>query len=322
MGFQDRDYYREANYYRQSQDRGHSAIFWIIVINAVIWLLDGMNQGQLSNWFALRVGDFVQPTQWYRFLTAGFCHARQVWHVAGNMLGLFFLGRAIEARYGKREFLFFYLIAVVVGNVYWAGTNYYALYTMRDMLTEVQLYHGLYSTVVGASGAVTAIIILFAMNFPRVMIYIWGLLPLPAFVFGILLVLMDLFGTQNQETNVAHSVHLAGAAFAFLYFITKFRFCYVFGYGNNRVQAWSGNAQAYSNYDPERDYEDDYEDDSYGYAPPSSSAEELQRNEEMRRLQAEVDELLKKISQYGMQSLTPQELERLRTASQKFRTRR
>ena len=326
MGFQDRDYYRESTFGRQNQSQPHSIIFYLIMTNVIIWVLDfTLLNGLLTKLFALRTIDIMQPTQWYRFLTYGFCHSAGVWHILGNMFTLYFLGRSVESRYGGREFLFFYLFATVLGGIYWSGSNYWALESVRDQLTQLELHHASFSSVVGASGAVSAVTILFALNFPRVIILIWGLIPMPAFVLGILIIVMDVAGAQNQNTNIAHSVHLAGAAFALIYYIFKIRFCSVFGHGTPKVRHYeqifsNKRGDAYS--DHRFDYEDDYEDDSYGYAPASKTAEEMRLEEENRKLEEEVDRLLRKISQFGMQSLTPQELEQLRSASQRFKDRR
>lgn len=319
MGFQDRDYYRDSGYQTGSYRQEHSALFYIIVINVVVWLLDSiLLQGQISQWCCLRVADFPHPTHWYRFLTYGFCHdLSSCWHVLGNMLGLFFLGQAVEALYGKREFLFFYLVSILLGGIYWAGSGYLTAVMHANEFSELQLYQLLGTPCVGASGGVTAVVILFAINFPRQMLLIWGIIPMPAFAVGILIVVLDLMGTQNASSNIAHSVHLAGAAFAVLYYLTHFRFCSIFGHGRPRIKPYNPPRR--------REYEDDdydYEDDSYGYASASPSDADLRRDEEFRKLEAEVEVLLKKISEQGMQSLTPQELARLREASQIYRTRR
>jgi len=317
MGFQDRDYYRDSGFETGSYRREHSAIFYIIVINVAVWLLDSMFLGgRISYWCCLRAADFSHPTHWYRFLTYGFCHdLGSCWHVLGNMLGLFFLGRALEALYGKREFLFFYLISILLGGIYWAGSGYLTAVMHASELTDIQMFQTLLTPCVGASGGVTAVVILYAINFPKEMLLIWGIIPMPAFLFGILLVVLDLMGVG--PANIAHSVHLAGVLFAVIYYLLNFRFCSVFGYGRPRVKPY--NPPRTREYDD--DY-DDYEDDSYGYASATPGEADLRRDEEMRKLEAEVEVLLKKISQYGMQSLTPQELARLKEASQIYRTRR
>ncbi|HAA69795.1 MAG TPA: rhomboid family intramembrane serine protease, partial [Planctomycetaceae bacterium] len=42
------------------------------------------------------------------------------------MAGLWFLGRPVETRYGKREFLLFYLLAILLGNVVWSARMYFS----------------------------------------------------------------------------------------------------------------------------------------------------------------------------------------------------
>ncbi|MET8557492.1 rhomboid family intramembrane serine protease [Streptomyces sp. NPDC004959] len=58
----------------------------------------------------------VAEGEWYRLLTAAFLH-QQIWHIAVNMLSLWFLGPAIESMLGRARFLTLYLLAAVGGSV-------------------------------------------------------------------------------------------------------------------------------------------------------------------------------------------------------------
>ena len=50
----------------------------------------------------------VRAGEAWRMVTYAFCHARSdISHLAFNMIGLFMFGRAIERRYGGREFFLF-----------------------------------------------------------------------------------------------------------------------------------------------------------------------------------------------------------------------
>lgn len=325
MGIYDRDYYRETWQSPGRARQEHSAIFYVILLNVIIWLLDAFTNGQMCQRFALRAVDFPQPLHWYRFLTYGFCHSAGVWHILGNMLGLFFLGQYVERKYGKWEFLFFYLVSIFIGGLYWAGTSYVTLLQARETVSAAEIFMRANIPLVGASGGVVAVVILFSLNFPRVMLYIYGIIPVPAFVLGILYVVLDLTGVGPE--NVAHSVHLAGAAFALLYYLAGMRITSLFGSCTPRLHPYSaGNSAPYDTGDRSRggSYQEDdseYEDDSYGYAPASRTPEEVRSEEEFRKLQEDVEGLLKKISESGMQSLTPSELARLREASKKYRSR-
>jgi membrane associated rhomboid family serine protease len=50
-------------------------------------------------------------------LTYGFLHSTEdIAHILINMLVLFMFGREVEARYGKREFLLFYLVGIIAAG--------------------------------------------------------------------------------------------------------------------------------------------------------------------------------------------------------------
>jgi rhomboid family protein len=158
----------------------------------------------LNDWLGLEAGDLLKPWLWWRLLTYGFCHAT-VWHILGNMVGLFFLGAAMEQHYGQKEFLRLYLAMIVFAGVVWAAS--------------VLLFGGNPATsVVGASGAVVGIVVLFALNYPRQTVLLMGVFPMPAWVLGVMVVVGDLFGSLDPKSGqVAFQAHLAGAALAFLY---------------------------------------------------------------------------------------------------------
>jgi membrane associated rhomboid family serine protease len=57
----------------------------------------------------------VASGEWWRMVTAAFLH-EQVWHIAFNMLGLWYLGPPLEAALGRVRFLALYLISGIAGN--------------------------------------------------------------------------------------------------------------------------------------------------------------------------------------------------------------
>jgi membrane associated rhomboid family serine protease len=75
----------------------------------------------------------------------------------------------------------------------------------------------------GASGAIFAVQLAFAVFFPNSIIYIWGILPLraPIMVLGFT-VLGLFFIVTGMGGNVAHATHLAGFAFGWIYFVVSF----------------------------------------------------------------------------------------------------
>jgi membrane associated rhomboid family serine protease len=57
----------------------------------------------------------VAEGQWYRLVTSMFLH-QEVWHIAFNMLGLWWLGGPLEAALGRGRYLALYLISGLAGS--------------------------------------------------------------------------------------------------------------------------------------------------------------------------------------------------------------
>jgi membrane associated rhomboid family serine protease len=293
VGIYDRDYYRQEPSPGFSLRAPHTAIGAIIAINAAIWLVDGFFMPEtlrggrlLSDWMAVRVDTLTHPWLWWEYLTAGFAHSPDgVSHILGNMLVLFFLGRDIEGRYGRQEFLRLYLVILVFANVVW---------TVVNKLTGTPVYVQAY----GASGAITGIVILYALNFPNRTLLLYFVIPIPAWVLGLLFVAYDMFGASGgvAGSNVAYSIHLAGAAFAFVYFQQGWNFGRLLP---GRIK-WPSfrrkpKLRIHRPEEPEK--------------KPSSD------------LSTEVDRILEKIYRDGEASLSAQERKTLETASREYQRR-
>lgn len=216
MGIYDRNYYRDENELdlRPNWDQ-RSAVSTLIIINVVVFvanmfLRDSLAvgyQGAVNEFLMLTAEDFGRPYLWWHALTYGFCHdAEAIRHLLFNMLGLYFLGRSVEDRYGRMEFYRIYLISMVICGIVWLIK---------------QQFIGTKGGLLGASGAVLCIEMLFVFNFPKARVFLL-VFPVPAWVLGILLVLMNI--ASNPSTNVATDVHLTGILFAVGYFFLGLNF--------------------------------------------------------------------------------------------------
>ena len=58
----------------------------------------------------------------------------------------------------------------------------------------------------GASGAVNAVVSLFCCTFPREMIYLYFVIPIPAFLLGVLFVLHDFSSLKTQVAPLQRTV--------------------------------------------------------------------------------------------------------------------
>lgn len=302
MGIYDRDYFRESSYSGHSETRRVrkpvSIVFLIIVVNAALFLLNTFlfpETNRLTEILCMNGSVLTSPSQWYRLLTYGFVHSPNVlMHIFGNMLVLGFFGPPIERKYGSREFLFFYLTAVLCGGLLWGILNY----NVTDP-----------TSMLGASGAITAVLILFAINFPKVTVLLFFFIPIPAWLLGIGYIIYDLYGASSGTSNIAHEVHLAGAGFAILYYFAHLRLerFYTWFWPKKLFQKIRENRQN-KKLKIRRDH--------------VASSQNLSQNQAPDPDEEELDRILRKLNSGGWASLTQKEHDTLLTASEKKRSKK
>jgi membrane associated rhomboid family serine protease len=138
-------------------------------------------------------------------------------HIFFNMFALFVFGIQVERRMGSKEFLLFYLLSGILAGVF-SFVVYY-------------LSGAYFIKLMGASGAIFAVQLAYAVYYPRSIIYLWGLLPLRAPIMVLGFTALELFSMiTGRAGNVAHITHLAGFGFAWLYFLIRL--------GVNPIRAW------------------------------------------------------------------------------------
>lgn len=351
MGIENRDYYRDSNSYT---DRLSGWYFpgippvckWIITVNVVVFLLQifitrppseaevdeyvrrmrepyaellprGTGQDEeegdaapseelteeqraalrralpresiVENWCQLETRKVLHGQVW-RLLTCAFCHERSTpWHILFNMLFLYWFGVTLEAMYGQREFLLFYLAAAIVASL---------AYVALDLATGGSM------PAIGASGAVMGVTMLFAIHYPRHIILVMYIIPLEVRWLVVLYVIFDLhpvllaLAGHPQRTGIAHAAHLGGLAFGFLYW--KFNLRLAPFTQRLRLPRW---------------------DRTFGSRRGLRVHEPSRRNPD-RKLDSQVDDILRKIHEQGEASLTDRERETLTAASKRYQERK
>ncbi len=187
--------------------RFYNATIGLIVVNVLVFLLIIVSR-RLIGYLALTPSLVLQYNAWWQIFTYMFVHAG-VWHLLFNMLALFLFGLPLERNLGSSEFLLYYFVAGLGAGLTTLLVNYYS---------------GLGSIpVVGASGAIYALLLAYATLFPDARIFIFGLIPLRAPVAVLLFAGLELyFQLSGTMGGVAHLAHLAGLLFGYLYFLVRF----------------------------------------------------------------------------------------------------
>ncbi|CAD74769.1 conserved hypothetical protein [Rhodopirellula baltica SH 1] len=219
MGLNERDYSRSERTPWDRIENPLSMIKVLIGINVALFAVDWLSKGLLSDWFGVSGQTLLQPWLWFQPLTYGFMHNTEEvlpLHILFNMFLLFVFGSPVEQRLGGQEFLRFYLIAVIAGGI--VGMLYpcaISLFQTGQLSPEI-----IGVSTIGASGAVIAVMVLFACYFPHQEVLFMFVFPVKAWVLASVLVLIDLvsaLGLFGSASSTAFEVHLAGALFGFLY---------------------------------------------------------------------------------------------------------
>jgi len=151
----------------------------------------------------------------HTLLTAAFSH-RDFGHAAVNMFTLYFFGRGIGHAFGGRALLSLYLAAGVASSAGHVAASTWRCRSAPPPYRAACVARA--PGALGASGAVNGIVALSCLTFPRSIVHVWGVLPVPAAALGAMYVLQDVWGAVAQSGGrgrgggVAHAGHLGGAA--------------------------------------------------------------------------------------------------------------
>ena len=302
MGIHDRDYYRDGGHGVFDTWGRQGATVWLMVITGVVFVaqyvtrdlgVPGLTEAACYD------GERIAEGEVWRLLTSVFLHAG-LWHLACNLLVLYWTGTRLEERYGSKEFLAFYLLAGIAAN-------------LGRFLMEVS---GLvpFSLAVGASGAVTAALVLYALNYPRQRVQLYFLFPMPVWVLVVLYVVLDTAGALGiGRAGIGYVVHLCGAAFGLLYYQSGRRITDLLPeFSRARRQPRLRVVPQDASPEPEPE----------PVAAAVTTAPAATEPPPDEHLEARVDRILEKVSKYGQESLTPEERELLFRASEMYKKRR
>lgn len=169
--------------------------------------LNLMAENFLISWTALADG------RYWTLLTSAFSH-NMLWHLFLNMYVLLNFGAIIEIKLGLLRFLRFYFLAAIISSFSHAFASAYFL-GQPDL------------PALGASGAVSAVIVLFSFLYPKQKILLLGIIPLPAMFGAFLFIGLDIWGLVSQAGGgglpIGHGAHLGGALTGILYFLLFLR---------------------------------------------------------------------------------------------------
>ena len=180
----------------------NTVLIAIIVVNVLI-SYKGFNDLSFFRKYEFHVGS-IRSGEQIRMLSSGFLHADMM-HLIFNMLTLWFFAPVVINHLGSFSFILVYFGSLIFGS----------------LLTMVFHKNDYGYRAVGASGAVTGVLYSAILLQPDMMLGIFFIIPMPAYLFGILYLLYTIYGIKAKNDNIGHTAHFGGAVGGYLITLVK-----------------------------------------------------------------------------------------------------
>jgi membrane associated rhomboid family serine protease len=168
---------------------------WVLMaINLIFFIASLIREGTILDTFGFTPNQFLDEP--WTIVTCMFVHVG-IWHILGNMLMLYFFGSYILGLLGEAKFLVIYFVGGLLGNLLFF------------------LLGNEYDIVVGASGAIYAIMGTLAVLRPRLKVLIWFLVPVDLWILVVIMGAL-IFATQIGSGYIAWQAHIGGMIFGVL----------------------------------------------------------------------------------------------------------
>jgi membrane associated rhomboid family serine protease len=169
-----------------------------IIIANVLFSYKGFNDYSFFRKYEFHIGQ-IRSGEQIRMLSSGFLHA-DFGHLVFNMITLYFFAPVVSGYLGNFMFVIIYFASLIFGS----------------LLTLVMHKNDYNYRAVGASGAVTGVLYSAILLRPDMMLGIFFIIPMPAYVFGILYLLFSIYGMKAKNDGIGHSAHFGGAIGGYL----------------------------------------------------------------------------------------------------------
>lgn len=172
-----------------------STIGTIILLITAMTTYKGFKDMSYYENYLFDVDKILVHKEYKRLFTSGFLHTSWI-HFGFNMIALVSFSVVLEYKFGIKNYLLIYFFSLVGGNLL-------ALFIHRN--------HGDYRAV-GASGAISGIVLSSVVLYPEsTMSLILIPIEFSSWILGVLFILVSIFGIKTQRDNIGHEAHLGGA---------------------------------------------------------------------------------------------------------------
>lgn len=305
-------YYQQRNKHRLSIGQDGNALTMLIAINLVVFVImafvkvvyyfsfaeEGLSSfyNNFFTWLTLPADLDKFLSRPWTLVTHMFVHdTSNVWHILGNLLWLWAFGYILQDLSGNRHIFPIFIYGALTGAL-----TYMLAYNIVPPLKE----HVAVAQAYGASAGIMAIAIATTTLAPNYRIFNMLNGGIPIWVITIIYLIIDL-ATIPEGNPGGHIAHIAGGAMGFL-FMTQLQRGRDWGSWMNNLYEWANNL-----FDPEKPKKGKTIKSQFFY---KATIQPFKKTPNIT--QQKIDEILDKIGQKGYQSLSEEEKEILKRASQ------
>jgi membrane associated rhomboid family serine protease len=171
-----------------------AATYALIAVTTLVSFYALFMDRSFASHFAFQAGA-VQKGEHYRVITSSFLHV-DVFHLFVNMLTLFFFGPTVEQLLGTLGFLVVYFGSIIASG----------------LVSQIVHRNNPGYASLGASDAVSGIVLSFCVFYPLAPIYLFGIpWGIPAILYGALFIVISAQLMGRPGARIAHEGHLGGA---------------------------------------------------------------------------------------------------------------
>ena len=282
------------------------AVQWLLALNIGVYFLQLTLFSPDAVFSALALDPARFPSSWWTIVTYMFVHAWLA-HLAFNLFTLWMFGPRLEHAWGTRTFVQFYLWCGLGGAV-------------------AHLLFAQHSSVIGASGAISGVLVAYAIHWPDDEVYLFGVIPMKSRWLIAAMIGMNIIFALSPSSRIDWTAHVGGMGFGWL-----FLKLYSLG-GLDRVRGWVSSVPDESEDMPRavprtrssmqdrgRGVDEVVARSNAVVLRESKPLTHVPKQETPQEYAARINGVLDKISQQGIQSLTSAERRLLEDMSRKLR---
>lgn len=182
---------------------GIDIIVIVLIAANVLMSYKGFNDISFFRKYEFHIGS-IRAGEQYRMFTSAFLHA-DMGHLFFNMLTLYFFAPVVIMQLGTISFIIIYFSSLICGSLL-------TLYFHKNDYNY---------RAIGASGAIMGVLYSAILLDPEGSIYLYYILEIPAYIFGIGYLLYTIYGMKAKNDNIGHTAHFGGAIGGYLITLSR-----------------------------------------------------------------------------------------------------